>query len=398
MVSSGREGGSHLGPREDLGGHTAEQGSENRRDSEMALALASVTGDQLIYPFREPPAIGEPVEILPDFYWLRMRVPFALDHVNLWLIRDGRSSFSVIDTGYHDPDTIGIWAKLLSGSFSGAMLDRILLTHFHPDHSGMAGWLVERTGAALLMNRTEWLTGGLLALEPAETAWTAQRDFYARAGFPVQEREHQLRAFNSLLRGIQPMPQPFRSVREGDRFLFGGAEWISIVTPGHAPGHVCLYSPKHRVLIAGDQVLPRVTPNISVDSWEPEADPLGEFLGSLRRVAGLPDDVLVLPSHGLPFIGLKSRVRELRSHHEERLTALVHGLAEDSTAFEAMPILFSGPLVGYNQLLALGETIAHLNHLVVSGKLKSARGCDGVLRFRKEQLGRSSQGDRPIFP
>jgi glyoxylase-like metal-dependent hydrolase (beta-lactamase superfamily II) len=326
--------------------------------------------------------MGEPIEVLPDFYWLRMPLPYALDHVNLWLIRDG-SSWDVIDTGHHDQASIAIWTKLLSDFLSPTTIGRIVLTHFHPDHSGMAGWLVEETRAALLMNRTEWLTGSFTRLGPPEAARMRTRDFYHQAGFPIDARIDQLDAFLALIARIQALPQPYQPVRHGDRVRLGRAEWIAIVTPGHSPGHLCLYSPEHRALIGGDQLLPRITPNISVSSWEPDSDPLGDFLASFQDLETLPEDTLVLPSHGLPYIGLKNRIWQLRLHHEERLAKLAQTLSHFCTAFEAVPLLFPKPLAGNDEFLALGETLAHLNHLVASGGLQSAVGADGLRRFNR---------------
>jgi glyoxylase-like metal-dependent hydrolase (beta-lactamase superfamily II) len=323
---------------------------------------------------------GEPCPIVPGLHGVRFALPFALDHVNVWLVEED-DGWTVIDSGLADDRTRARWRELRHGLLAGGSLARIVVTHYHPDHMGLAGWLCAETGAQLWTSRTEWLTARLLAQDGSEEWVAVGREFDRRAGLDDQLIEERAARGNLYRRRVVPPPPSFRRVRHGDRLRLNGAEWQVIVGRGHAPEMLCLFSPERNVLIAGDQVLPKISPNISVWPSEPEADPLAEFLESLASFKELPEDCLVLPSHGLPFRGLHARIDRLILHHEERLAATLEACAVPTTATELIPKLFDRALDVHQLQFALGESLAHLNYLVEQGRLERALEADGRLRY-----------------
>jgi glyoxylase-like metal-dependent hydrolase (beta-lactamase superfamily II) len=326
------------------------------------------------------PANGVPVEVLPGILWLRLALPFALDHVNLWLIDDG-DGWTAIDTGVADAPTKAIWSGLLDGGLGGRPLRRLLVTHFHPDHAGLAGWLVERTGAAMLMTRTEWLLARGLAIDDSQEFAAANEAYYRLAGLDEEIRAELLARGNAYRRRVSPPPGSFERVQAGDLLCLGGSRWQVIVGEGHAPEQITLWSAERNVLIAADQILPRISPVVGVWANEPAADPLGDFLGSLDRYSGLPEDALVLPSHGLPFHGLHARRLALRQHHDERLERVIDLCREPTTAAAVASGLFSRPLDLHQTGFALAEALAHLNRLAATGHVER-RLEGGVWRWR----------------
>lgn len=324
----------------------------------------------------------EPRELAPGLFGVRFALPFALDHVNVWVLADS-SGWTVIDTGLADDRTRARWRELLAGPLAGRPVVRVVATHFHPDHMGLAGWLCNETGAELWASHTEWLTGRLLARDDSDTFVAVGRDFDRRAGLDAEQIEARAARGNLYRRRAVEPPARFRRLREGDRLAIGGRQWQVVVGRGHAPEMVCLYDPRGNVLIAADQILPRISPNVGVWPSEPEADPLADFLASLARFRELPDDCLVLPSHGRPFRGLHLRIDQLIAHHEERLEATLAACAEPATAVEIVPALFDRVLDAHQLGFALGESLAHLNHLVGQGRIERRLDGDGRLRFRR---------------
>jgi glyoxylase-like metal-dependent hydrolase (beta-lactamase superfamily II) len=322
----------------------------------------------------------EPCAILPGLYGVRFALPFALDHVNIWLVEE-QDEWTVIDTGLADDGTRARWRELQQGLLAKRPIARILATHYHPDHMGLAGWLCAETGAALWTSRTEWLTARLLAQDASEEWVVAGRRFDRRAGLDDQLIEERAARGNLYRRRVVPPPPSFRRVRHGDRVRLADSEWRVIVGRGHAPEMLCLFNPEQNVLIVGDQVLPRISPNVSVWPSEPEADPLAEFLSSLAGLKELPEDCLVLPSHGLPFRGLHARIDQLIGHHHERLERALEACATPVTLAEVMPRLFDRTLDVHQLQFALGESLAHLNHLVEQDRLARELHADGRLRY-----------------
>lgn len=328
------------------------------------------------------PVPDELVEIAPGVFGIRVPLPFALNHVNLWLLEDG-AGWTAIDAGLADEQTRELWLRLWGEQLGQKPVHRLVVTHFHPDHMGLAGWLCAKTGAEFWMSRTDWLQGRMLAQDDSEAFVEAGRRFDYRAGLSEERIEERAHRGNAYRRRVVPPPASYRRVRDGDRLRIGGREWRVLTGSGHAPEMICLFCAELNLLIAGDQVLPRISPNVSVWPAEPEADPLGDFLSSLERFRALPDDCLVLPSHGRPFFGLHARIDQLAGHHEERLAETLGACREPVTPMELTSRLFDRPLDTQQFGFALGESIAHANHLVDTGSLERELGADGRLRYRQ---------------
>lgn len=317
---------------------------------------------------RSQPENGTPVEIAPGILWLRLPLPFALDHVNVWLLEDG-PGWLVIDTGVADDVTRAIWESVVGSSLLGRPVTRLLATHFHPDHVGLAGWLVERTGAELLMARTEWLTARMLALDDTEAFVAANETYYRRAGIDPDLAARLCARRNPYRRIVTTAPAVFTRLAAGDLLTIGGESWRVIIGEGHAPEQVTLWSASRRLLIVADQILPRITPIVGVWANQPEADPLRDFDASLARYADLPEDALVLPSHDLPYTGLHGRRADLVRHHRDRLDHALELCHVPLTTAAVMTHLFPRALDMHQTGFALAETLAHLNRLWATGEL-----------------------------
>ena len=345
----------------------------------MSALRQSVSAAELEYPFDAPPA-GMAREVAPGILWVRMPLPFALDHINLWLLSDG-ADWTLVDCGLATNTTRALWEEILARDLAGQSLGRVIVTHYHPDHMGLAGWFSERLNLIPWMTKGEFLTAHAACHNVGGTGYARLRDFFARHGLePVRLEAAGIKDGN-YRRGVEPLPDTFRRIRDGERIAVGGGFWQVIVGYGHAPEHAALYSEEAGVLIAGDMLLPRISTNVSVWPVEPDGDPLADFLGSLDRFLELDDATLVLPSHGRPFRGIHARVGQLKAHHAARLEALAHVCDREKTAAELLPALFRREFKDYQLLFAMGETIAHLNHLWQQGVLERRRGPDGVWRF-----------------
>jgi len=324
------------------------------------------------------PARLEP--IADGVWWLRMPLPFALDHINLWLLEDG-DAWTIVDTGIGLDEVRALWEQLLAGPMGGRPVRRIVVTHFHPDHFGLAGWLHERTGARLAMTRGEFLTGSLIQADADHRYSDLQVAFFRRHGLDEARLAPLARRGNVYRRVVTPPPARYRRLVDGETFRVGEHHWQVAIGTGHAPEHACLHCPSLGVLIAGDQILPRITPNVSLQAMEPEADPLRQFLDSVERFSALPADALVLPSHGLPFRGLHARLAELRAHHLARLDELAEACDRPRTAAELIPVLFRRRLDSHQVMFAMGESLSHLVYLTTEGRLVRLPGDDGRERF-----------------
>jgi glyoxylase-like metal-dependent hydrolase (beta-lactamase superfamily II) len=334
----------------------------------------------LRFPVTTPPAPGETVAIAPGILWLRMPLPFALDHINLWLVKDG-PGWTIVDTGYAMPGTRMAWERVFAAHLEGRPVSRLVVTHYHPDHIGLAEWLTARWQAPLWITEKEWLHARMLCRESADFV-RLRHDYARRAGLDAAASE----AFGDheagYRRGVPAVPAAFRRLADGMTFAIGGREWRVVVGEGHAPEHACLYCTADRVLIAGDQVLPRISPNISLQPHEPDGDPLARFLASLSRLRrALPAPTLVLPSHGLPFFGLHQRIDALVAHHAARCAEIRAACRRPQSAADLLPLLFRRPLDRHQQAFALGEALAHLAYLANKGALARRLGGDGVERF-----------------
>jgi glyoxylase-like metal-dependent hydrolase (beta-lactamase superfamily II) len=350
-----------------------------KREPEHPLA-AEAPG--LVHPWPEPPEGGRSIQVAPGIRWIRMPLPFALNHINLWLLDDA-DGLTVVDTGVGLAPTRELWERLFAGELAGRPIARVLVTHFHPDHMGNAEWLTRRFGVELWCPQAEWLMAQLAWQGMGGNDSAKRLDHYRRHGVGRDQIESFRERGNHYRQLVPTVAPQFRTVREGDLVVIGGRPWHAFTVLGHAPEHACLFCPEANVLISGDQVLPKITTNVSVWPDQPRGNPLRLYLDSLPRFRPLPADTLVLPSHGLPFRGLHHRLDYLRGHHEERLAQTVDAIAEPRTAAELVPVLFRRQLDTHQLGFAIGETLAHLHYLEAEGQAARHVEADGIHRFRK---------------
>lgn len=338
----------------------------------------------LTFPFEDKPAPGEAIPVAPGVWWLRFPLPFSLDHINCWLIEDGEG-WAVVDTGLRGPETEAMWQQLFAGVMQGRPITRVFATHMHPDHIGQAGFLCRHFGADLWMTREEFLIARVLCLDVRAEPPPAAVEFYRRCGFTDEMLDnYRKRGFGNFSLGVTEMPLGHRRLSDGDRIEIGGRIWEIVIGRGHSPEHACFWCPELAVLISGDQVLPKISSNVSVGLTEPEGDPLTEWLDSLEDIPRrVPDDVLVLPAHNEPFYGLHSRLQRLIQAHQRRLDVIMEALDEPRHALDLLGPMFRRKLEGSDLLLAVGEGLAHLHCLRRRGLIERQEAGDGVHFWRR---------------
>jgi glyoxylase-like metal-dependent hydrolase (beta-lactamase superfamily II) len=337
----------------------------------------------LKYPFDTVPEPGSCIEIAPGVLWLQMPLPMALDHINLYLIEDA-DGWWVVDTGMSVGKTQALWEQVIESALNGKPIKAVVCTHMHPDHVGMAGWLCETWKVPLYMTRGEYMAGRVYsAMTRDDFTWTSEQHL-RHSGVKAEDIEKHKAHYGGFSSVVTPLPRAFRRLCAGDALTINQHRWRVVVGSGHSPEHACLYSESLNLLISGDQVIPRITSNVSVSSDEPDANPLKEWLESHEEfLQSLPDDALVLPAHNAPFYGLHERLRVLIEHHQDHLLALEEALADKSaTAFELLPVLFKRELDPTHVGLALGECVAHLNYLHQRGQISRVEDEDGHYRYR----------------
>ena len=315
----------------------------------------------------ETPEAGCLTQVADRLYWLRMPLPYALDHINLWLAEDD-DGWTLVDCGIKTDEVLGIWGQIFASTFAKKPLRRVLCTHCHPDHMGLAGWLTAEWDAEFVTTRGEWSMGRLLSIEGAYDPVLYQRHFQEN-GCSAEFAAGGASRFSSTYQIYAPVPSSFTCIRAGSRVHMGGTDWRIIVGLGHAFEQACLYSEALNILIAGDQILPRITPAIILQSHEPTGNPLHDFLDSNRQFLELPADATVLPSHHQPFIGLHRRLDDYDHHHQERLAKTEDICAISMTAYEVSRQLFTRKLDSHQAFFAIGETLAHLRYLELDGRL-----------------------------
>ncbi len=350
---------------------------------------------QLGYPLGDTlPALGHTIEVAPGVKWLRMGLPFALDHINLWLLRDrhhGREGWAIVDCGITDDRTRAAWEQVFANELEGLPVLRVIVTHMHPDHIGLAHWLTERWSCDLWISATDWHAATLASRSAAGMGGEAAAAHFARHGVTDEQALKKLRQRTNYYSSMVPaVPARYHRLMDGQRLAIGAHEWVCHAGHGHAPEHIALHcadigggpEAPAGVLIAGDMVLPRISTNVMVIDLEPESDPLALYLASIERMRAMPAHTLVLPSHGRPFTGLHTRIDQLQQHHDERLAEVMQACAAaPRTAAELLPVLFKRALDLHQTTFALGEAIAHLHLLWFQGRLERRRGKDGMLRF-----------------
>lgn len=338
-----------------------------------------LTNAPILFPHPEPPPPGGYVEVAPGLLWVRFRLPFQLNHVNVYLIEDD-GGWAVLDTGIGNDETKAAWESLLAGPLAGRRITRVVCTHYHPDHLGLAGWLTEKFAAPLWMSRVEFLT----SLSVQNPHFAANKAFYRERGLPLDDSVRVVEGGHGYLRLMTGLPTRYTRLADGDTLRIGGRAFAVFTGGGHAPEQVMLYDAAGGLFLSADQVLTKISPNISVHGMEPDADPLGEYLASLIRLSRqVSAEALVLPGHHVPFSGLHTRLAELAEHHATRC-ALITDACRDAprTAAEMLPVLFKRVMDPHQTGFAFGEAVAHVNYLIGRGKLRQEQGADGVLRIR----------------
>ena len=333
-------------------------------------------------PF-EAPATGEAVEVAEGVLWLRLPLPMALDHVNVFALDEG-DGWTLIDAGFSSRKSRALWESLLAGPLNGRPVTRVVVTHYHPDHIGLAGWFQAR-GAELVTTRTSWLFARMLVLDAHDRPVPETLAFWRSAGMDpaLYDRRAGERPFN-FADCVHPMPLGYSRIREGDRLRMGGRDWLVRCGDGHAPEHATFWSADDDLVLGGDQLLPSISANIGVYASEPDADPLAEWIASCERFLPLAEQRhLVLPGHKLPFVGLPLRLRQMIDNHIGALGRLQAHLAMPRTAADCFLPLFKREIGEGEYGMALVEAVAHLNHLLHRGLVERMLDANGAWLWRR---------------
>jgi glyoxylase-like metal-dependent hydrolase (beta-lactamase superfamily II) len=342
---------------------------------------------QLAYPFGDSvPSPGTVHDVVVGLRWLRMPLPFALDHINLWLLDDeagARQGMTLVDCGAGTDATRAAWEQVFAGPMADKPLLRVFATHCHPDHVGLSGWLCERFKAPFWTSAAEFGFARMMAAALPGVDGPSAIPHFQRHGLLDAAMLEQMQGRRNYYPSLVPaVPTGYTRLQDGQRVTIGGREWRVITGFGHSPEHVSLYAEEGHILISGDMVLPRISTNVSVFAVEPEGNPLTHYLDSLDKFADLPEDTLVLPSHGKPFRGLHVRIEQLRKHHVERLEEVRLACVVPRSAVDIVPVMFRRQLDSHQLSFAIGEALAHLHTLWYDGILDRVTGDDGVIRFR----------------
>jgi glyoxylase-like metal-dependent hydrolase (beta-lactamase superfamily II) len=349
--------------------------------------VAKQIKEDVRYEFADRPEAGETMDIAPGIVWLRMPLPFALGHINLWLLEDN-DGWAIVDTGVFTDVSRSVWERTFAGAMRNRLITRVLATHLHPDHSGCAGWLCRRFSVDLWMPREEYLLCRILVADTGRPTPEAGLRFYTAAGFAPASMDNYQKMFGMFGKYVAPLPESYRRLRDGDRLRIGQRQWEVVVGRGHSPEHACLYCRDDNILISGDQLLPTISSNVSVYPTEPESNPLADWLESLNAMKErLPGDVLVLPAHGKPFRGAHERLQALIDEHRQCLADLESRCGEPMRAVDVFPALFKSPISEGNLIMATGESIAHLNYLKEQGRLTVSTDASGVKWYRRASSG-----------
>jgi glyoxylase-like metal-dependent hydrolase (beta-lactamase superfamily II) len=343
---------------------------------------------ELSYPLQDTlPALSEALPVADGVRWIRMVLPFALNHINLWLLRDeidGVQGWTVVDCCIDRAESRAQWQGIFDTQLQGLPILRVICTHMHPDHIGLAHWICDKWNVRLWISATDYNVARNLCSATSNVGGQAAADFYASHGLTDPESVAKIQARTGYYSGMVPaVPDSYHRIMDGDVIRIGAKNWRCISGYGHAPEHIALYCEEIGTLISGDMVLPRISTNVSVFDLEPEGDPLKLFLNSIQKYLVLPAETLVLPSHGKPFTGMHQRIAQLQAHHADRLAEVMQACREQPTSgADIVPIMFKRELDLHQMTFAMGEAVAHLHVLWFEGKLVRALGADGIYRFR----------------
>ncbi len=334
------------------------------------------------FPFPEPPSPGTLIDVAPGVKWFRLPLPYRLDHVNIYLIEDD-DGYCILDGGIYDEASVAQWEALLAGPLSGAHFTKLIVTHHHPDHIGMAGWLCERLNIPLLTSQTAYLACANLVLDPGSRQDRQFHDFYLRNGMSEESAELMGTQGHEYLRKVSPLPSTFLRLLAGDTLTIGSRRFKVLSGDGHSPEQIMLYCDADHLFFSADQVIAKISPNVGVWANEPDGDPLGHFVRSLRFIRDvLPDDSLTLPGHQLPFYGLHDRCNELVEHHDHRCEAISSATqGKPLSVRELVPVIFTRELDIHQLGFAFVETLAHVNRMLRRQELRKEIGGDGIVRY-----------------
>ena len=356
---------------------------KDKHMNELELQLHYPLGDAL-------PANGRCLEVAPGVKWVRMSLPFALNHINLWLLRDEMQGpdgpvqgWSIVDCCIHKDEAKAHWEEIFAHELDGLPVLRVIVTHMHPDHIGLAHWLCERWNVPLWISATDYQVARFGCMGPTAFGGEPAAAFFAMHGLNDPDKVEQIRSRTNYFPSLVPsVPTQYHRMLDGGVVQIGGHAWRCISGYGHAPEHIAMYCEALGVLIGGDMMLPRISTNVSVYEQEPESNALAQFLDSIDKFKPLPEATLVLPSHGKPFTGLHRRIEQLHDHHRDRLSEVMDACAQaPCSAADILPVMFKRPLDMHQTTFAMGEAIAHLHLLWFGGRLQRTLGTDGVYRF-----------------
>ena len=336
--------------------------------------------DQLLFAYEAAPAPGDVTKIADGLFWARLPLPFRLNHVNVWLLEEA-DGWSVIDTGCATPAIRACWEKLLDGPMRGEAVRRLIATHGHVDHIGLAGWLVDRFGAEFVGTFGEWVWARISHARDVPGSNLEHHRFLIGHGFDEAGAEFMLKSRHRFMDLSSTIPGAITEIRDGQTFRMGQRDWTVMVTRGHAFEHAAFYCEHENILIAGDHLLPTITPVIAVYEMLPRADPLGDYLDSFKQFADIPNDALVLPSHGMPYRGIHTRIQQLNDHHAERLDATIGHLRRPQNALALSKAMFPHIEGPENVGFALGEVLAHINYLVHDGSVGATSDAQGRIVY-----------------
>lgn len=339
---------------------------------------------QICYPFRKHPEPGKVLEVAEGIWWLSTPLPFRLRAINAFLVEE-KEGWTIVDCGYGSRDARSQWESVWRDRMKDKPVTRIVVTHFHPDHMGNAGWFQEKWGVRPHMSETEWTFANLAAKGVHTGDFATRCAFYRKHGLPKEMIEKFLTEVTPYPLGVPSVPDSYSVLRDGDVICVNGRKWIVMIGYGHSPEHVCLYCDELGVMIAGDQILPDITPNVSAWHFEPDANPLEGFIRTMKRFrTALRRDTLVLPAHRRPFTGVHERFDELEYHHQRRLSEIMAATGPAGiTSGDLIPLLFSGELDGHQISFGMHEALAHLNFLMYQGRLVRRTDVDGFVRYFK---------------
>lgn len=358
---------------------------------------------ELVYPFDTTPELGTTMTVAEGVRWLRMPLPLALDHINLYMIEDD-DGWWIVDTGMKWGDVQSYWQQIFDNELHGKPIKGVFVTHMHPDHIGQAGWICKKFRIPLHITFGEYfMARSLSTMTKADLDWTTQA-YFRSVGFDDNYLEKMKEKFHGFGSVVEALPGAFHRIEEGSEFIIAGRKWTVVIGRGHSPEHACFFCEELDVLISGDQIIPRITSNVSVMPSEPEANPLVDWFASLQKFKQFPATTLVLPAHNTPFYGLHSRLEFLIAHHQDHLLALEEACVSAKNATELLPVLFKRELDAAQMSMAIGECVAHLNYLHKEGKLQREMDSDGVYYYlsiapdlaERARPGSHQQDDEPI--